>query len=410
MALCLGALVGLERQVAQEESGGEKDFPGVRTFAFLALVGALAVLVREPLGPWMGVALFLATAMFLVLRYSHDATTRGDPGYTTEIASLCTFVFGALAQSGQLLVASVLTIAMVALLRSKRALHRAGDLLEPLDMEALIRFLVITGIVLPLLPSEPLDRVFEIPLLAVLQPRDIWRMVVLISGVSFLGYVLIRVGGGRSSPLAVGLLSGLVSSTAAALTWARAARETREIRGAECLVLLAASMTFVRLGAMILVIAPPVLVRVALPLLAMFGAGLLLVALRHRPHEGVAAAPALRNPLRLKLAFGFAGVYAAILLLIAAVQSQVGERAVYLLSGVAALSGADAPSLSLARLGMQGGIDLRTAATGIVIVAVTTTLGKLAIVGLAGPAPLARRIAPSLIAVAAVGVASLLLL
>ena len=103
VALCLGALVGLERQVAQEESGGEKDFPGVRTFAFTALAGALAVLLSNTFGPWMGVALFAAIATFLVLRYRYDAATRDDPGYTTEIASLCTFAVGVLAQAEQLL-------------------------------------------------------------------------------------------------------------------------------------------------------------------------------------------------------------------------------------------------------------------------------------------------------------------
>ena len=119
--------MGLERQVAQEESEGEKDFPGVRTFSFTALIGALAVLVGRELGEWLVVAMFLANATFLVLRYRWDATTRGDPGYTTEIASLCTFAIGALAQMGELLVAAVITIAMVALLRSKRFLHSAAE-------------------------------------------------------------------------------------------------------------------------------------------------------------------------------------------------------------------------------------------------------------------------------------------
>ncbi len=86
MALCLGALVGLERQVAQGERE-EKDFPGVRTFAFTALLGALAVLASRELGQWIGVALFLASATFLVLRYRYDTSERGDPGYTTENAT-----------------------------------------------------------------------------------------------------------------------------------------------------------------------------------------------------------------------------------------------------------------------------------------------------------------------------------
>ena len=100
MALLLGALVGLERQVAEGESEGEKDFPGVRTFAFTALLGALSVLVSRELGtPLIGVALFLASVAFLVLRYRYAVEARQDVGYTTEIASMCTFAVGALAQA-----------------------------------------------------------------------------------------------------------------------------------------------------------------------------------------------------------------------------------------------------------------------------------------------------------------------
>ena len=191
----------------------------MRTLAFMSLLGALAVLLGRLLHPLIAVALFAAGATFLVLRYRFDASERGDPGYTTEIASLCTFAVGALAQLGELGVATAITILMVALLRSKRFLHAAGELLSPTDMEVLIRFLVIAGIVFPLLPDQALDPLYE-----VVRPRDVWRMVVLISGLSFAGYVLMRVRAGRSGYLITGLLSGLVSSTAATLAYSRAAR------------------------------------------------------------------------------------------------------------------------------------------------------------------------------------------
>jgi uncharacterized membrane protein (DUF4010 family) len=401
--------VGLERHVAQEESGGEKDFPGVRTFAFLALIGALAVLVLEPLGPWMSVAIFAATASFLVLRYSHDASTRGDPGYTTEIASLCTFAIGVLAQSGQLLVATILTIAMVALLRSKRALHRASDLLEPADMEALIRFLVIAGIILPLLPSQPLDAYFELPYFEVLRPRDIWRMVVLISGVSFVGYVLMRLRAGRASHVIMGMLGGLVSSTAAALTYARAARDVGHARPYEAQIVLAASTAFVRIAVMLAIVAPRLLPRVALPLLVMFAVGMGLAFVRHGSGTRPAETPAFRNPLKLRLAFTFATIYSLILLLVAAARERLGEGAVYTLSGLAALTGADAPSLSLARLEAHGQLPFETAVLGIVVVAIFTTVGKVGIVTAAGPLLLARRVVPTLLLIASAGALTLLL-
>jgi uncharacterized membrane protein (DUF4010 family) len=337
--------VGLERQVAQEERERDKDFPGVRTFAFTALVGALAVLLTDELGPWIGIALFAAFAAFLVFRYYYDTAERGDPGYTTEIASLCTFAVGALAQSGSLLVATVVTIVMVALLRSKRALHRAGELLEPVDMEVLIRFLVITGIVLPLLPDEPID-----PFFGVLRPRDVWRMVVLISAVSFAGYVLMRVRPQSPNPVITGILGGLVSSTATAIAYARAAADLRHARPYEALVVIAASTTFLRMAIELAVVNRALLLAVAGPLAALFAVGFVLVWLFHRPGVDSQEMPRYENPLTLRVALTFAALYAAVLLLVAGAREVFADAGLFALSALAAVAGADAPTLSLARL------------------------------------------------------------
>ncbi len=396
VGLCLGALVGLERQVAQEESGGEKDFPGVRTLAFTALVGSLAVLLARELGPWIAVALFLAFATFLVLRYRYDASERGDPGYTTEVASLCTFAVGALAQSGRLLVATVVTIVMVALLRSKRALHRAGELLSPQDMEVLIRFLVLSGIVLPLLPDEPYDP------FGVLRPRDVWRMVVLISGLSFLGYVLMRVGASQRSQLASGLLGGLVSSTAATLAYARSARSAADARPFEARVALATAASFVRVSIVIAVVAPLLLPRVAPPLASMCVVALGLAGLLARPGPDAEPAAVLRNPLTLRLAFAFAAVYATVLVLAAAAGELFAERGTYAVTALAASVGADAPVISLGRLASAGRLDAEGAAFGIVVVTVAATLGKLGILLAVGRSAVVRACG-ALVAVALTG-------
>jgi uncharacterized membrane protein (DUF4010 family) len=404
VALCLGALVGLERQIAQEESGGEKDFPGVRTFAFTSLLGALAVLLSQTLGEWLAVALFAASAMFLVLRYRYDASERGDPGYTTEIASLCTFAVGALAQSGQLLVATVITIVMVALLRLKRFLHQTAELLSPTDMEVLIRFLVITGIVLPLLPDQTYDP------FGVLRPRNVWWMVVLISSLSFMGYVLMRVGAGSQSHRVTGLLGGLVSSTATTVAYARASRDAPSGRQYEELVVLAASMAFVRLAIVLTVVAPELVPRVGIILGVMFLVGLGLSALRHPSKEQPSEQPQYRNPLSMTAALGFAVVYAGVLVLAAWARESFETAGIYTVTAIAATVGADAPTLSLARLAVGGQIDLDSAARGIAVVAVMTTLGKAAAVAIVGRGPFVWRVVLTLVVMAAAGALVLLLM
>ncbi len=399
VALCLGALVGLERQVAQDEREGDKDFPGVRTFAFTALVGALAVLLTEQLGPWIGIALFLAFSTFLVLRYYYDAAERHDPGYTTEIASLCTFAVGALAQSGSLLVATVVTIVMVALLRSKNALHRAGELLEPADMEVLIRFLVITGIVLPLLPDQPIDPFFE-----VLRPRDVWRMVVLISAVSFAGYVLMRMRPQRASYVITGVLGGLVSSTATAIAYARAAAKLSHARPYEALVVVAASTAFLRVAIELAVVNRELLLWVAGPLGIMLSTGLVLAYLFHRPDVESQETPSYENPLNLRVALTFALLYAAVLLTVAGAREVFADAGLFALSALAAIPGADAPTLSLARLSADGALPAPVAARGVILVVSATTFAKVGILLAVSRGPFVRRVAVTLTAISAVGV------
>lgn len=402
VALCLGALVGLERQVAQGESGGAKDFPGVRTMAFMALLGALAVLVSEAFGPWLGIALFLVAATFLVMRYWYDASTRGDPGYTTEIAALCTFSVGVLAQAGSLTLAAAITIVMVALLRSKRALHRAGELLSPADMEVGIRFLAIALVVWPLLPDTGLPEPFE-----VLRPRDVWRMVVLISGLSAVGYVLMRLRPQARGHLLSGFLGGLVSSTATALAYARIGRRT-EPRGLfEGLIVIASVTAFLRIAIEVAVVAPGLLPRIVVPIGSMTLVGLAAAGLLNRPVASDEPQHAYANPLTLRVALMFAALYAAVLFTTDAVQAYFADSGLYVTTALAALAGSDAPTLSLARLAADGAVPEEVAARGVALAAIFTTLGKAALVAAVGQRVFGLPVVAALVAMAAAGAATL---
>ncbi len=402
VALCLGALVGLERQIAQEERESEKDFPGMRTFAFTGLLGALAVLLMDPLGPWIAVGLFASVAMLIGVRYRYVTSVLKDPGYTTEIASLCTFAVGAIAQSGQLLIATVVTIVMVALLRLKRFLHRAGELLSPTDMEVLVRFLVITGIVLPLLPDETFDP------FGVLSPRGIWWMVVLISGLSFAGYVLVRLGAGYGSYVITGLLGGLVSSTATAFAYARAARDVPEARHYETLVVIAAATVFFRLAIILAVVAPALLPGAAPSLTVMFVVGLGLVFWRHRSAPVSVNRPEYENPLSMRAAFGFALIYAIVLLGAAAAGEYFSSAGTYVVTALAGTVGSDAPTLTLARLAEGGQLTTEVAARGVGLVAIMTTLGKVGVLLVVGRGAFLRRVAATLVVIAAAGAAAVI--
>jgi uncharacterized membrane protein (DUF4010 family) len=232
-------------------------------------------------------------------------------------------------------------------------------------------------------------------------------MVVLISGLSFVGYVLMRLRAGVSGHLAIGLLGGLVSSTAATLAYARAGRDVPYTRRHEALIVLAASTSFARTALLLSIVAPILLSRVAVPFAAMAVTGLILGFLRHRPAPRAVPEHSFENPLTLRLAFTFAALYAGVLLLLAAARTHLANEGVYALSALSAIAGMDAPSLSLARLTIDGHLLPELATTGVVIVAIASTLGKVGILLAVGRGAFGRRVALTLLSVALVGTALL---
>ena len=186
-ALGLGVLLGLERERSKTSTG----FAGVRTFGLFALTGAVAAFLDGPLArPALAVGLFAAVAALVVVSYVVSAQ-RGELGLTTEVSALLAFLVGFLCVAGDVVLAAGLAVASGGVLALKDWLHRVAGHIEPADVEATLKFAIVSVIVLPLVPNEsfgpaPLD---------VVNPYKIWLMVVLISGLNFASYVLVKVVG-----------------------------------------------------------------------------------------------------------------------------------------------------------------------------------------------------------------------
>ena len=187
-ALGLGLLLGLERERKRD---AELLFGGVRTFALIALLGAVgAFLERELHEGWLVLAAFIALSALVVVSYTTTAA-RGELGITTEITALLAFIVGVLCGWDRIGVASVTTVVCLLLLTLKDYLHRLARHVELADVEATLQFAVISVIILPLLPNA----MFGPAPLNVINPYKIWLMVVLIAGLNFLGYMLVKVLG-----------------------------------------------------------------------------------------------------------------------------------------------------------------------------------------------------------------------
>ena len=234
-ALAMGMLIGIERE--REQSG---KFAGVRTFPLITLVGCLAAMLSDTASAWCFPVAFLVVGAFVLRSYVLTGSIM-QPGITTEMSAMVAFLLGGLTWWGPIGLAAALAVVTVLLLSSKRPLELLARRMGRNDIVAAVQFGVITLIVLPLLPNRTFGP------LQVLNPYQIWLMVVLIVGVNLFGYLLVRRFGSRQGYTVAGLLGGLVSSTAASLGFSRRSREQPELAGPLALaIVIACSIMFLR--------------------------------------------------------------------------------------------------------------------------------------------------------------------
>ncbi|MCW5893012.1 MAG: MgtC/SapB family protein [bacterium] len=401
-ALALGLLLGLERERAREPDG---TFGGVRTFALVTLLGALCAVVQTQLGlPAIATVAFVGLAALLVTSYV-ATSDRGHLGLTSEITALLAFLLGTLCGSGWIGVAAMAAVASVLLLTLKGWLHRLARHVEPADVEATLKFAIITVVVLPLLPDRPLGP----PPFDVLNPQRLWWMVVLIAGVDFVGYVLVKVLGSEHGLGLTGLLGGLVSSTASTLGLARRSRDVPQLaRDLALAVLLAWSVMLVRVWILVCVAHPPLAAALVVPLGAMGVASAAICAAlwwRTRPQErGNVAVGA--NPFELTTALRFGAVYALVLIAVRVAEQRLGDGGLYLAGALAGLTDTDAVALSMASLTATTPAALPAAARTVLIAVLANTATKTALCIALGAPGLRRAIVPAALVLALAGAAA----
>ena len=329
-ALGLGLLVGLERERRRAES--HMVLPaGVRTFAIISLFGFACAWLHQqgvPAALPMGMAAVAALCVTGYLAKLRDGRT----GWTSEIAALLTFVVGALALIGQVWMAAALGIVNTLLLSEKTEIEASVEFLDRSEFLAVLKFLIVTLIILPALPDQAYTQ-FQ------LNPRTIWRVVVLVSSVGFVGYLLTRLCGAKTGLWLSGLLGGIVSSTAVAISMGRVARQEPEHAGdALRASFLSSGMTYLRLLVLVAIVAPLWLHELWFALLLLSSGGVLATiglarapgtqapSTRHAPH----------NPFELRFALAFAALFVLLGIGTQAAADQLGTESLY---AIAALTG-----------------------------------------------------------------------
>jgi uncharacterized membrane protein (DUF4010 family) len=388
IALVLGALVGLEREHAQETfDPSEEAFAGLRTFTFMGLLGCGAAYITGLGLDWFFAVAFFALAGLVTIAYVITAS-EGARGMTTEVTALLVFLVGGLAGWGQLEVAAALAVVVTLVLSLKSPLQRWVARIEREDIYATLKFAIISVIVLPLLPDEGFGPY------GVLNPRAIWLMVVFISGINFAGYVLSKVLEARRGILLTGLVGGLASSTAVTLGFSQRSREEPRLSRAFVLGIAAASvLMFGRVWVEALAVnqslARDLLIPLGVPLV-LGTAWCAYLFYSERPTEP--GQVNFSNPFQLEPAIKFGLFFAGVLLLAEWTQDTLGSAGVYLSSLASGLTDVDAITLSLARLSGTGNIAADVAARAVVLATVSNTVVKGGMVVALG-APALRRYA-----------------
>jgi uncharacterized membrane protein (DUF4010 family) len=272
------------------------------------------------------------------------------------------------------------------------------------DMRAMIQFALITFIVLPVLPNEQYG-----PFKAI-NPREVWLMVVLVTGISLAAYAAAKMLPRQHGAAAAGLIGGLISSTATTVTAARRAAGNVDAAWAGVLVAtLASVVSFVRVLIEVFVAAPGKAAQIAPAVGVMLGgtlaaAGIAYVLAKKQPN-GEMAEP--DNPSELKAALIFGALYAIVLLAVAAGKHWFGERGLYIVAAISGLTDMDAITLSTARMAARDAIETGVAWRAIVIASMANLVFKAGIVAVVGGRAIFVRLLPIFGIVFAVGVALL---
>ena len=384
VALGLGLLVGLQRERV------DSVIAGIRTFALISLFGAICAQLAKTYSGWILVVGFLTTAVLITAgNLVRLQKGEAEPGQTTEFAALVVFGLGAWVVSGSMAVPVVLAGAVVVLLHFREPIHEFVGRIGEKDIRAIMQFVLIALVILPVLPDRNMGPY------GVLNPYQIWWMVVLIVGLSLAGYVAYKLFGAGAGTVLAGILGGLISSTATTASYARRSRENSELsRLAALVVMLASTVVYGRVLVEIAAVARGSLLDLAPPIAAMLGVCILVSgAAWLMGRDGDDELPEQENPAELKAAILFGALYAAVLLAVAFARDRFGTAGLYTVAAISGLTDVDAITLSTSRLVQGGGLHPDTGWRAILLASMSNLVFKAGIVAALGAKALLGRIA-----------------
>jgi uncharacterized membrane protein (DUF4010 family) len=384
VALGVGLLIGLQRQHSAQQDGQPEGqyLGGIRTYPMYALAGGLCVLLAQKLTLWLLPATLVVLTAPLILAYMQDLKEGKDRGLTSEVSFVLAFLLGVMSCSDgviaidrdRYLIVAAIGVAITTLLATKKPLHGLASRISSEDLYGTLQFLIMAVIVLPLLPNRPIGP------LEIINPFSVGLMVVLMSGVSFIGYVAIKLVGAGGGLGLTGLIGGVVSSTAVTLSVSGRAKQQPTLADSCALaVMLASTVMGARVTLVISALNRELLKVILIPLAVMIASGLLvsivLFFLSRKHKEGAHGEMEFKNPFEIGRALKFAAIFIVVMFISKAAAVHFGNTGTYIAALLGGLTDMDAITLSMARMAGSG-LDMKIAAVAILIAAASNTVVK----------------------------------
>jgi len=394
VSLGIGLLVGIEREWSNKDLGA-------RTFALTALLGTISFLFA----PSMAVAALVG--VFLIIAFANTRSVLVDRSLeaTTSAALLVIFVLGGLVGQGHLFTPVAAAILMTMLLTWKVELHRFAGGLQPAEIRSAVLLGLLGLVVYPILPNRFVDA------WGLLNPRQAWITVIVIAGIGFINYVLLKIYGTKGIYLS-GFLGGFVNSSAAALELSRplsGANVSSDVAVAAFLLTILAM--FARNLIILALFAPSAVLYASGPLIAMAIVSLIFV-LRARAQAGEPAGEIhLESPVSLRRVLGFAALFLLIQIVSSLGERYLGKLGYLGISAIGGLVSSASTSAAAANMVSNGQMQPVLAGEGVVLASVASALINLPIVHRNAPnRTVLRRLTALTVVVCLVGVVSLAVL
>ena len=371
-ALAIGLLIGVERGWRSREAKDGERIAGLRTYGLTGLLGGGAGVLSQYLGIAAFGFVFLGFTFAVTVAYAMRQRMSEDVSITSLITMLLTFVLGALATLQYVSLAASAAVITAILLRYKDVLHGWLKKLEKQELHAALQLLLISVVLLPMLPDRGYGP-WE-----VLNPYEIWWMVVLIAAISFSGYFAMKIAGPGRGVMLTALAAGMASSTALTLHYARLSRKQKDMKNLLASgILLACGTMFPRIVLISSLINPALFNPLFAPMLVMTLLTLLSAAvILHKSTERTASEVThLINPLELKPALFFGALLVVVILLGKASVHFFGEAGLYMLAIVSGIADVDPVNLMLSRMSVAD-LSIQVAVLAIVLAAASNTLVK----------------------------------